>query len=198
MSSPKLFLQVWSPNNTPFDTTQCTTRTAHRFVAHFGTRVCAVPLAYLALSDARQQRPALAGIRSAVLRAVKTACGDRVSQSSNLTAARTDAQPSAIQLYLAMQGISLGFKRKPDNVFQLDPRRREWLLSASSCDYHTLVRLLREDPDLYRFEVRSDAVKLLRRCASVHRPCSLIFASGSWLSAAPKCPTLAVTPSSTY
>ncbi|XP_077543397.1 uncharacterized protein LOC144155677 [Haemaphysalis longicornis] len=45
-----------------------------------------------------------------------------------------------------------------NSVNTLDPRRREWLLSAASCDYHTLVRLLREDPDLYRFEVRSHSV----------------------------------------
>ncbi|KAG0424250.1 hypothetical protein HPB47_000045, partial [Ixodes persulcatus] len=34
----------------------------------------------------------------------------------------------------------------------LDPRRREWILRAAQADYHSLVRLLREDPDLYRFE----------------------------------------------
>ncbi|XP_070395940.1 uncharacterized protein [Dermacentor albipictus] len=38
------------------------------------------------------------------------------------------------------------------SVNTLDPRRREWLLRASQTDYHSLVRLLREDPDLYRFE----------------------------------------------
>ncbi|KAL3190763.1 hypothetical protein MRX96_019025 [Rhipicephalus microplus] len=49
-----------------------------------------------------------------------------------------------------------GARAAPDDdttsVNTLDPRRREWLLRASQTDYHSLVRLLREDPDLYRFE----------------------------------------------
>lgn len=49
-----------------------------------------------------------------------------------------------------------GARTAPDDdttsVNTLDPRRREWLLRASQTDYHSLVRLLREDPDLYRFE----------------------------------------------
>ncbi|KAM7283281.1 ankyrin repeat domain-containing protein SOWAHC-like [Ixodes scapularis] len=57
----------------------------------------------------------------------------------------------------------------------LDPRRREWILRAAQADYHSLVRLLREDPDLYRFETAlhwaakhgsSEMVKLI---AGTHR-----------------------------
>ncbi|KAL1440074.1 hypothetical protein MTO96_009891 [Rhipicephalus appendiculatus] len=57
-----------------------------------------------------------------------------------------------------------GARTAPDDdttsVNTLDPRRREWLLRASQTDYHSLVRLLREDPDLYRFEVSGDAPSL--------------------------------------
>ncbi|XP_076335973.1 uncharacterized protein LOC143239065 isoform X2 [Tachypleus tridentatus] len=37
------------------------------------------------------------------------------------------------------------------SVNTLDPRRRDWILKAAQCDYHSLVRLLREEPKLAVF-----------------------------------------------
>ncbi|XP_022239477.1 ankyrin repeat domain-containing protein SOWAHB-like [Limulus polyphemus] len=38
-----------------------------------------------------------------------------------------------------------------NDIYKLDPRRREWILKAAQSDYHSLVRLLKEEPKLAFF-----------------------------------------------
>lgn len=40
-------------------------------------------------------------------------------------------------------------------LFQMDPRRKEWIIKSARSDYHELVRLLREEPKLAHVKVKT-------------------------------------------
>lgn len=84
----------------------------------------------------------------------KTQIINRMSESnSNLAKA---ALPASVHGSAAKRRDVPGARAAPDDdttsVNTLDPRRREWLLRAAQADCRSLERLLKEDPDLYRFE----------------------------------------------
>ncbi|XP_077503143.1 ankyrin repeat domain family member sosondowah isoform X1 [Amblyomma americanum] len=85
----------------------------------------------------------------------KTQIINRMAESSGVPA-KPALPSSGLGTITSKRREGPGARAAPDDdttsVNTLDPRRREWLLRAAQTDYHSLVRLLREDPDLYRFE----------------------------------------------
>ncbi|XP_077503144.1 ankyrin repeat domain family member sosondowah isoform X2 [Amblyomma americanum] len=98
----------------------------------------------------------------------KTQIINRMAESSGVPA-KPALPSSGLGTITSKRREGPGARAAPDDdttsVNTLDPRRREWLLRAAQTDYHSLVRLLREDPDLYRFEVSIESITALHWAA---------------------------------